>query len=123
MVIHECMYISLVVFACRPNWINIYGEEFHPSCFIHCGWDDDLPSFGRVTDILIVADLPMLAVENYHTERKDSHISSYLVERTFKKSVVYLPTLQSRYPVYAHTFLGDRKLYIALKSHIEKCTV
>ena len=107
---------------CRPNWIKIYGEEFHLSCFIHCGWDDDLPSFGRIVDIVIAADLPFLKVEVYHTVRVDSHLCSYLISRTFEKRVIYLPSLQSPFPLYAHTFLGDRKLYVALKSHIPKCT-
>ena len=85
---------------------------------MHCGWQDDLPVFARILDVLIAADFPLLTVELYSTERLDSHLQSYCVKRTHKIDVLYMVHLENRNPVEAHTYIGDRQTYIALRSHI-----
>lgn len=112
-----CMYTLY-----RLSWIKQYGEHFQENCFVHCGWQRDLPTFARIVEILLVADFPLLAVEVYATEFLNSHLQSYCVKRTHALKIVYLAQLENRYPLYLHTHLGDKQTYIALRSHIEKLT-
>ena len=102
----------------RPNRIKRYGEHFQKHSFVHCGWQDNLPVFARILDILIASNFPLLAVELYSTERLDSNLQSYCVKRTHKLNVLYMAHLENGYPLEAHTYLGDRQTYIALRSQI-----
>ena len=88
---------------------------------MHSGWqEDDLPIFGRVMDILIVSDFPLLVVEPYKTIRLNSHLLSYLVKRTHGLRVLYVAQLENKIPPQGHVYLGDKQTYIALRSNIER---
>ena len=53
----------------RPNWIYIYGERFYRQEFVHNGFqEDDLPVFGKIIDLLVVAgSVTLLQLEVYQT--------------------------------------------------------
>ena len=89
---------------------------------MHSGWQEDLPIFGRVMDILIVPPLyfPLLVVEPYKTIRLNSHLLSYLVKCTHGLRVLYVAQLENKIPLQGHVYLGDKQTYIALRSNIER---
>ena len=69
---------------------------------------DDLPMFRRILDVLVASNFPLLAVELYFTERLASYLQSYCVKRTHNIDVLYMAHLVNRYPLEAHTYIGDR---------------
>jgi len=102
----------------RPNWIKIYGEEYHRSEFVQYGWQpDDLPKFGQITDILVVVGSPLLVMEKYVTEGINSHLLSYLIVRSRQSFVLKLSTLLNPHVLCGHNYIGDGLLYIAMRSH------
>ena len=78
-----------------------------------------LTLFARVLEVLLTSGFRLLAVELYITDQLDSHLQSYCVKCTHQLSILYLAQLENRYPLHAHTYLGDRPIYIALHSHIQ----
>ena len=58
----------------RPNWIKLYGEHFQEKSYVLVGWKEDMPTFAKIIDVLLVSEFPMLVVEVYDTERYDSHL-------------------------------------------------
>ncbi len=53
-----------VIYLYSPNWIKIYGSRFSRGQYVLCGWqDDDLPMFGLIKDITVIAECPLLALE------------------------------------------------------------
>ena len=107
-------------FYYRTNWIKIHGKELHKSAFVHSGWqEDDLPFFGKISDIIIIAGSSLLYVEKYNTQGINAHVSAYLISRSHCSQL--LLCTHSFCLVYAHTYIGDGQLYIALCSYIEIC--
>ena len=103
----------------RPKWIRVYGQEYHPLCILHVGWQpDDLPVFAKVISIIVLVGVPLSEVELFFTEGINCHIASYLIVPTGKNKLFSLSTLDNKEVHYAHTFLGNR--YICMRSHIER---
>ena len=114
------MYIIQVCYlkSFRPNWVNIYGCKFYSSEYIHCGWqDDDLPQFGKIKDIVVVSNHPLLFVELFQTTGINSHILAYQITSLYSFSLIMLSSLTNKYSFSAHTYIADSNLYIAVKSH------
>ena len=107
------IYVSLY----RPNWIKIYGEQYHRNEFLLVGFqqEDDLPFFGKIYDLVVASNIPLIAVELYKTEGINSHIAAYLIKRMNKKSCFLLASLSYKNPLYAHSYNGN--LYIVFKTH------
>lgn len=132
-----CMHAGLLVshytfhFQClvmpsllsRPNWIKLYGHEYHDSCFLHVGFqtDDDLPQFGKIIDILLIMGAsPLVYVHFYHTEGINSHIQSFQIVSTQEKKLFILRELKNKVVYYPHTYIGDRNMYITMRSYVLK---
>ena len=106
---------------CRPTWIKIYGEEYHRGEFIHLGWQqDDLPEFGKILDIIVIAEFPFLYVEKYRSLGINQHILGYLIEHTYANCCIYLSSVPFKSTFDAHSYIGDGGLYVILKSHLEQ---
>ena len=107
------IYVSLY----RPNWIKIYGEQYQRNEFLLVGFqqEDDLPFFGKIYELVVASNIPLVAVELYKTEGINSHIAAYLIKRTNNKSCFLLASLSYKNPLYAHSYNGN--LYIVLKTH------
>ena len=97
----------------------MYGEKFYRSEFVILDFQsDDLPLFGKIEEILVVAsNLPLLAVKIYRTEGINVHIDGYQVSPTNKIIVVLLSNIKYKHSFASHTFIGDGFLYIVSKSH------
>lgn len=105
----------------RPNWIKIYGEEYHREDFVHLGWQqNDLPEFGKIFDILIIAEFPFVYVERYKSLGINEHILGYLIEHTYVNSCIYMSELPYKNTVDAHSYMGDGGLYVVMKSYLEQ---
>lgn len=88
---------------------------------VQTGWQlDDLPVFAKIISIIVLVGVALLEVELFFTEGINNHISSYLITPTQEKKLLILSALENKEVFYAHTFLGDKRLYISLKSHIER---
>lgn len=108
----------------RPNWIKIYGEEYHRGEFIHLGWQqNDLPEFGKLMDIIIAAGFPFYYVEKYETVGINSHILGYHIHHSYITSCVHASVPPYKNTFSAHSYIGDGRLYIVLKSHLEQFPV
>lgn len=105
---------------CRPRWIRIHGYEYHRSDFVTIGFEpNDLPSFGQVTDVLVLVGTPLLHVKRYQTVGINNHLLSYVIVCTYEYSLISLSSLVSAEPLSAHTSVGDSNVYIAMKSHVD----
>jgi len=75
--------------------------------------------FGKVKDILVVGGFPFFLVEKYKSLGINAHIYAYLVEHTYTNICIYVANLPYKMTVNAHSYIGDRGLYVVLKSHLE----
>ncbi len=105
--------------SCSPNWVSIYGESYYRGEFLFCGWQaNDLPIFGKITDIFLIVGCTLVTVQKYSTERINNHLQAYLISPTFHTQLVVLSTLPYLQTLTAHTFLGDGNLYISMRSYV-----
>ena len=82
--------------------------------------DNDLPQFAKVVEILVIVGVPMLYVKLYETEGINEHISAYSIVPTHKTVVILLCNLDNHEVYHAHTYVGDRRLYITMRAHVPK---
>ena len=84
-----------------------------------CKWDgnQDLPVFVKVIVLVAVA---LLEVELFFTEGISTHLASCLIIPTCEKRLLNLLALDNKEVLYAHTFLGDRKMYMCMRSQSER---
>ena len=80
--------------------------------------DDDLPGFGKVKDILVIGESPMLYIEKYVTTGINNHIMCHQIVRSHQYFVLPLTSLPDCYPYSSRTFIGDSQLYIAMRSEV-----
>ena len=85
------------------------------------GWQqDDLPEFAKIKDILVIVETPVLIVEKYTTLGINNHILCYMIECTFQTFALCVSGLVASHSFTAHTYIGDRGLYIAMHSYVLK---
>ena len=102
----------------RVNWIKIYGQEYHPSDFVLCGWQtDDLPVFAKINAIIILVGTPLFVVEIFKTTGVNNHLLSYAIEDSYIQSVLLVSKLVYKQSLSPHQSIGDSNTYIALRSH------
>jgi hypothetical protein len=103
----------------RPNWISLYAGKFYPRDFVHYGFqDDDLPLFGKIREVIVLAGSTCLfELDVYNTKGINSHVASYQVLRTNHTAVVLLSHIDDKRSYYAHTYLGDSRQYITMRSY------
>ena len=108
----------------RPKWIKIYGQEYHVSCCIQTGWQpDDLPVFGSVKAVIVIVGAVLLQVNIFFTEGINCHLSSYNIIPMQQTKLILLSSLENKEVYYTHRFLGDKQLYITVRSHIERTDI
>ena len=105
-------------------WTRVPPFKFmHGTCWImvHVGWQpDDLPIFAKIISNIVLVGIVLLEIELFFTEGISSHIASYHITPTCQKKVLILSSLKIKDVYYSHTFLGDKKLYLCVPSHIER---
>ena len=98
-----------------PNWIKIYGQEYHRSEYVVCGHQyDDLPKFGRIEDILVIIGTPLLSLGLY-TILGINHPPCYAISNAHRPLLISLSDLAHPEPLCN---IGDSNLYIAMRSHV-----
>ena len=111
-----------VSYPYRPTWIRIYGQEFHHSEYLLCGWqDNDLPVFGMIKDILVIAGTPLISLCLHKTLGINNHLLCFAITSAYQSSLISLSHVVYRRPLCAHSILGDGHLYIAMRSHVTQC--
>lgn len=109
------------VLSSRPSWIKTHGEQYYRNDFVLVGWqEDDLPQFAKIKDILVLVETPVLVLERYTTLGINNHILCYLIECTFQTFALCISGLVDTHSFTAHTYIGDRGLYIAMHSYVVK---
>ena len=87
---------------------------------MHTGWqkDDDLPVFSKIIDILIISRTPLLFAQKFATNGINSHILAYEITPTNEDDLVLLSKLDNKSVYSSHTFIGNSKLYIVMRSYV-----
>lgn len=79
-----------------------------------------MPVFASVSAIIVIMGTVVLELDMFSTEGINSHLSSYLITPTLSQKVLVLSSLENKEVYYAHRFLGDKQLYITMRSHVER---
>jgi len=105
----------------RPKWIKIYGQEYHQSDYVVVSVQlNDLPQFAKIKNIFVIAETPVLVVELFETCGINNHLLCYLIENSYQTCAVCVSNLLDYYPLTAHSYIGDKRLYISLRSYVFK---
>ena len=112
------IYASFL-FSFSPSWIHVHGETYHPSEFVICGFqDDDLPLFARIDDIMVITATPVLSVRVFRTVGINNHLQCYAIEHAHQRSFILVTQLVHPEPLSPHQKLGDKNIYIALRTYV-----
>ena len=63
----------------RVEWIEKQGNKYHVGYFIWCGYQDELPCFGKLFDILLIESRVIFCLCLYHTKGIDRHHNSFVI--------------------------------------------
>lgn len=74
----------------RPKWIEWGGNKYHPCDVVWYGYQEDLPQFGKIIDIILVESKVFLCFSLYNTKGIDRHHNSFIIEPTENKTVKLL---------------------------------
>ena len=66
------------------DWIEWQGNKYCLDDVIWCGYEDELPKFGKLNDIIIMASQVFFPLNIFVTKGTDHHHNSFLVERSSK---------------------------------------
>ena len=84
-----------------------------------CGFqEDDLPTFGRIDEILVITATPIFSLRLFTTLGLNNHLLSYAIERMHKTSLILLSQLVHQEPLTSHQRTGDDNVYITLRFHL-----
>jgi hypothetical protein len=95
--------------------VKIHGHEFRPGCCVVLGYQNDMPSFAIVTDILVYNDEKYFVVETMEIESFEQHVISYIITSNIKTVISY-KDLFSKWPLSIHKYKG-RNAVINKYSH------
>ena len=120
--IHRYHFIHMHT-CIRPKWAKSQGKVYRSAQFVLIGWqqDDDLPLFGKITDLLRIQDVPILIVTQHETLGIDRHYHSYLLKLTHLKRVVPVNDLDQSHPPVNGQLLSSG-LYVSLHSFVLNTT-
>ncbi len=65
-----------------------------------------------------MVEMPILVVERFTTCGINNHLMCYLIEHTYRTFVACVSHLIDPHPLTAHTYIGDKGLYIAMRSYV-----
>lgn len=111
-----------MVFYQRANWIKLFGTLYKPSCCVVMGFQDDMPKFGEISDILVLGEDVSFILYKYTTLFFDEHFHAYVVEKsTSNKTIIHVHDLLSFMPLHFRNVKGltvTGQKAIVLKSHV-----
>ena len=87
-----------------------------------CGFqEDDLPLFGRIDEIMVIAATSILSLRLFTTLGLNNHLLSYVIERMHKTSLILLSGLVHQEPLTSHQRTGDDNVYTytTLRFHLK----
>ena len=74
----------------RPKWIEWEGNKYHPCNVVWCGYQEDLPQFGKIIDIILVESKVFFCFSLYITKGIDRYHNSFIIEPTENRTVKLL---------------------------------
>ena len=66
----------------RVDWIEWQGSKYCLDDVIWCGYKDELPKFGKLNDIIIMASEVFFTLNIFVTQGIDRHHNSFLVKKS-----------------------------------------
>ena len=66
----------------RVDWIEWQGNKYCLDDVIWCGYEDELPKFGKLNGIIIMASQVFFALNIFVTKGTDRHHNSFLVKKS-----------------------------------------
>ena len=74
----------------RVDWIEWQGNMYCLDDVIWCGYEDELPKFGKLNGVIIMTAQIFFALNIYITKGTDRHHTSFLVEKSSKLLLEHL---------------------------------
>ena len=84
-------------------WVTPEGRTIKKNdCYLITGCDGLHPTFSKVLEILMVADIVLLQVLNCTVQYFDNHYHAYVIEHSVVKSYMNFTELTDRSVLHAH---------------------
>ncbi len=108
---------SLFIFPYRVKWILVNGTKYNLSSVLIIGYEDDLPKFGKVSEILVtVGSAIVFEVNVLYTETYDLHYHAYIIKPSTQNYSFPLSQVLSFHPLTLNIL--NHVNFIVLKYHI-----
>ena len=73
-----CYFVDIYMHF-RVDWIELQGMKYHLGDFIWCGYQDDLPRFGKLSEILLTDSKTFFCLYLYSTKGIDRHYNRFII--------------------------------------------
>ena len=106
---------------CRLNWVEVTGTTYKPSCAVVVGYNQDLPTFGQVVEIISVDKKIYLVTQLLITEVFNTHYHAYEITKTSHINISEIEHLRDDHPLSVYQSYDIRlirKFFITFKYHV-----
>lgn len=108
-------YNNVVLY--RVKWVILNGTKYNLSSVLIIGHEDDLPLFGKVTEIIVtVSGEIVFQVNEMYTASYDNHYHAYIVTPLPHTKTIPFQKILSFHPLTLNIL--NHINYIVLKNHI-----
>ena len=116
-----CIYVCVCIH--RYDWIEWQGNRYCSSDFIWYEYQDEMPCFGKLLDIISVNQIVFLGLKVHFTKAIHHHYHSFIVEPTETK-VLYPLAYLNKLMGWTHSFQAHTLISSPRTFHIvTKCVV
>jgi len=105
----------------RLNWVEVAGTTYKPFCAVVVGYNQDLPTFGQVDEIISIDSKIYLVTQLLITEVFNAHYHAYEVTKTSHNSICEIEDLRDYHPLSIYQSYDTRlirKFFIPFKYHV-----
>ena len=64
----------------RVDWIELQGVKYHLGDFVWCGYQEELPQFGKLAEIFLIDSKTYFCLHTYSTRGINRHYNSYVID-------------------------------------------
>ena len=102
-------------------WVKLEGRTIKSNCYIITGSDGLHPTFSKVINIMVIADIVVLQVVFTNVQYFDGHYHAYVTENLVEKSYMNYTELFDRSILYPHT--KNDTIYVYLRTTSMFCKI
>ena len=88
----------------QPKSVQIHGHEYQTQSCLRLDYDDGVPQFCIVKDILVFQELKIFVIEKAEVEDYDSHVIAYILKLTNTHDLVTYQELDCKWPLPMYTY-------------------